>query len=783
MDPMLGNIYSIQSADGNFYRGRILQKEANGTASVHWVDYGNTEVVALAQVKTLHDDYKRAVSALAHRIFVPIEFMGADELSVQEERMFGFIGDAAVSVNIVEMYGEHFICDLLVNGKSVIDAMAEQNIVRKLTHDQLKQLIDARDFVQPIQPVEQASVELAEPAADQVSVESHTANDSALPDDSVLTNDSLQTSMKESLATIMPNREVGCISHSDNPNRFYMHLLSDKDAIEQFDGMLQIVAPSLPALSDKRPGQLCIAMFSIDDRWYRARIIDTSADITSIQFIDYGNTDTITDETLLKACNESLAGDKPFAMQCSMPIQPLGSTSEWHEDACAKLNRLLHIPVEFELLSKDGDLHYVKLHAGGRDITEEVIFEGWAEACETIKSDVPCYISHLNGLDDFYIQLAADTKALALIELHLTDVGKYDIVTSPKKGFVCSALFEDGKFYRAQIADDAPTEAGHPVEFIDFGNAFATKEVRSLDPDIAKIPHLRKHCSLKVPDDIESWTDEAEQHFGRLAADGQTEFTVRMVKPGKRACVELFIGAENVSLTLSQHCRRKQRPLEVIDEHDTERDLSQASIDMTALPVGKQNCAVSHINGPDDFYVQLESNFGELDVMAANLSGAMDLEPYAIDAVPLNAIVGAYFPDDHGYYRAKMLEKCGDDAVRVQFIDFGNECVTRDLRKLVDIVRSKAPLALQCKLADNLAGDESRKFVDYVQAAQNTTFQFEIVDRESAPVTVVLYVDDVPVGDVISGNNNGPDDANIAAKPAPDAILDDIISEVISMGM
>lgn len=780
MDPMLGKIYSIQSVDGNFYRGRILQKTANGTACVQWVDFGNIEEVALGQVKTLHDDFMRPVSALAHRIFVPMEFIGDDDLTVQEQRMFDFIGEeSVVTVNVVEMYGDHFICDLLVNGTSVIDAMAKENIIKKLGHNQLKQLIDSRDEIKSVQSTEQIKfIELVEPATDQPSAESHTINDTTL------TNESTSSSVKESLATILPNREIGCISYSDSPARFYMQLLSDNDAIEQLESMLQIVAPSLPALTDKRTGQLCIAKFSIDNCWYRAKIIDTSADITSIRFIDYGNTDTITDEALLKACNDSLTGDKPFAMECAMPIQPNGSCSEWHEDACSKLNRLINIPMEFEVISKDDNLHYVKLYAGGRDIMEEVIFEGWAEPCEMINSDVACYISHINDLNDFYIQLATDTKALELIELHLTDVGKYDIVKNPKKGLVCSALFGDNKFYRAQIVDDTPTDAGYTVEFIDFGNTFVTKEIRSLDPNIAKIPHLRKHCSLKVPDDIEAWTIEAGIHFTELAADGETEFIVRMVKPDRRACVELFMRTENVSQILSPYCSRKQRPLEVIDEHDVERDLSQLSIDKSTLPIGKQNCCVSYTNSPDDFYLQFESCFGDLEVMSANLSGAMDLEQYTIDVVPLHSIVGAHFPDDNGYYRARVLEKCGDDAVRVHFIDFGNECITCDLRKLVDIVRSKPSLALQCKLADNLTDDESQKFVDYMKNALNITFQCEIVDRETTPVTVLLNVDDVPIADVIksSSKNNNEDEKDVVSESSivAEEILDDLISDAVS---
>lgn len=784
LDPVPGKLYAIQSSDGNYYRGRLLVVGANGKAIVHWIDYGNVETIALAQTRYLNEQFKSSISALAHRIFVPMELIGDKNQSDLEKAMFDFIGEVAITVNVIEMHGDDFICDILLNGASIIDAMVEQQIVKKISHDSLKRLIDSNDrhkIHDLVTELDEPPQPLSNGCSEQQSVE-----------EIVLVEEISQLSVTESIATVLPNRDIGSISYSDNPNRFYMQIYSDIDALQQFQEMLQIVAPSLPALIDKRPGQMCIAKFSIDDSWYRGIIIDTSADITSIRFIDYGNTDTITNENFLKASNESLSSKKPYAIECSMPIQPLGTNSEWHEDACNKLNRLLETPMEFELLSKDGELHYVKLYAGGRDIMEELVFEEWAEACEIVKSDEKCYVSHVNGLDDFYIQLANDSNALQLIELHLSDMSKYNIIDNPKKDLICTALFIDGKFYRARVIDEVPTDCGYTVEFIDFGNTFTTNEIRSLDPNIGKIPHLRKRCSLKLPDEIEAWTPAAEDNFAQMAADGETEFTVQMIKPGKTACVELLAGVENVAHTLSQYCDRKQRPLEVIDEHENESDLSHQSIDLTILPEGKQNCGISHVNSPTDIYVQLEQNFDELEVMTANLAGAMDFEQCAVDGVPLDAIVAAFFPDDNSYYRARVLEKCDKSTARVQFIDFGNECVTTDLRKIVDMIRAKPPLALPCKLPDDLITNEQRdKFVDYMNARLDTTFQIEIVDSKNIPVTVLLYVDDVPIGDAmtaetinVNGNDNNNESNNniiIATKAAvAEAIVDDMIVEIVS---
>lgn len=369
------------------------------------------------------------------------------------------------------------------------------------------------------------------------------------------------------------SRELAFITHVDNPNRFYMQLNSDTAAIDSLHESLQIVAPQLPALREFRAGEMCVGKFSLDDSWYRAKIIDTDGEITSIQFIDYGNTDSITDNALLKATDNSVMADKPYAMACSLPIAPHGNTKvEWSEKACEKLRMISgDTPIEYELISKYRDVNYVKIYlVGGRNVVRELIEEELADPVEIITAGETCYVSHIDSLNNFYIQVESDTEALQKIEIHLDEHRDSAIVDAPAIGLICSAQYEDGQFYRARILEIFAESKQYRVEFVDYGNVFVTHEIRTLDPRIAQLPHLRKRCQLQMPNDVQEWSEQAEQQFRQISENGATAFKVHLMKPGKTACVELVMadGAE-LSTVLAEFCeKRPASPNHLNDEHD-----------------------------------------------------------------------------------------------------------------------------------------------------------------------------------------------------------------------
>lgn len=53
----------------------------------------------------------------------------------------------------------------------------------------------------------------------------------------------------------------------------------------------------MPILENPAAGVLCAAPYSVDQQWYRAQVLDADDDITTVRFIDFGNTDVIDNNT------------------------------------------------------------------------------------------------------------------------------------------------------------------------------------------------------------------------------------------------------------------------------------------------------------------------------------------------------------------------------------------------------------------------------------------------------------------------------------------------------
>lgn len=141
-------------------------------------------------------------------------------------------------------------------------------------------------YVEP--PIENVAVE-EEPAQEQ-----STLVPESIAEETILVKETMEMSIQSTVVQRAPSspiveRELVFVTHVDHPNRFYIQLNSDTEALESFQQTLQIIGPQLPPLKNFRAGELCIAKYAFDDEWYRARIIDSDNEITSIQFIDYGN--------------------------------------------------------------------------------------------------------------------------------------------------------------------------------------------------------------------------------------------------------------------------------------------------------------------------------------------------------------------------------------------------------------------------------------------------------------------------------------------------------------
>lgn len=129
------------------------------------------------------------------------------------------------------------------------------------------------------------------------------------------------------------------LTHFDTPSEFYLQLSEATETVEKLQSELQTAAATLPDLENPSAGVLCAAPYSLDQLWYRAQVLDADADITTVRFVDYGNTDVLENGvTMVKTLTPELLMLEQHARRCSLNVTPV--EEEWSPVALERFEEL-----------------------------------------------------------------------------------------------------------------------------------------------------------------------------------------------------------------------------------------------------------------------------------------------------------------------------------------------------------------------------------------------------------------------------------------------------------
>lgn len=586
---------------------------------------------------------------MALRVFTALS-AAAPEHNVREE-ITKLTDGYMLDLCVIEFYEGSWIVDIGAHGHSLVNVLMEKKLVRRMDLQEVRMQI-RESLVHP--------AFLPEP----INHSSPKPNESA----KVFENNSSSTTVQQPQVQptivdappepqVFENRIAGCMSHADRPDRFYIRLDADADALSSMHENIQIVAPALTDLLDFSVGTQCIVKYSADEQWYRAVIIDSDAAITSVQFLDYGNTDTITAAGLIKCMNEAFANIKAFAIPCALPLSPRQAV-DWTDAACELMRNFCDQSVSFEYLSSGDNCNLVRLWLPpARDIMAELIRDGHASLVPFIESGQTAFVSHINSLDDFYIQMQQDTNSLEIISDYLVNIDQFPPLTEFPANKICTAKYvDDDGWYRAKILQHSPS-VGTDVLFIDYGNTATAVELRELPQQIADMPHLSKQCALQMPPGVQLWSEEAEARFHAVSDMGATIFTVQLVQPSNRSSlVRLSHNDDDLSAELAVLCNRFN-PCDM-----------DVSAQMTASMLGGGGSATSsanaaepivvrgvlfRVNGAGDFYVLPDAQKAANAAIAEQLLLATSFPPVQVTHV--GDLCVARPVDEERYLRARVL--------------------------------------------------------------------------------------------------------------------------------
>ncbi|XP_039529135.1 tudor domain-containing 6 isoform X2 [Pimephales promelas] len=293
------------------------------------------------------------------------------------------------------------------------------------------------------------------------------------------------------------------------------------------------------------------------------------------------------------------------------------------------------------------------------------------------------YISHINSLTSFFVQLAIDENTLFSLSelLNSPQLSEKDErkAFSVQQGSLVKAMFsEDGSWYRAIVKDT--TENGKiRVEFIDFGNEATVSplDIHQLDEPLLLYPRFSIHCSFSVDDRFKTLgTEEMKEQillfkniFGdagektlscKFIKDDAINWKVKMTPSSLDSFSEKWDNFDlNALLAISK----------------TEQETFQLLFKKPDVSLGQTvEAFASCIVGPNYFWCQFSNSeiLEQITHVAQEYGNSSETETILLDSLETEHPCLARYCDDQVWYRAKVINKC-KNTVSVLFVDFGNE--------------------------------------------------------------------------------------------------------------
>lgn len=303
------------------------------------------------------------------------------------------------------------------------------------------------------------------------------------------------------------------------------------------------------------------------------------------------------------------------------------------------------------------------------------------------------YVSHINDLSDFYVQLTEDEAELSRLSERLNDVSTrpkcYAGPPLQRGDIICATFPDDNLWYRAVIKEKQPSDL-LSVQFIDYGNVstIPTNKIGKLDLVHALLPRLCIHCSLQgfwVPEILRC--KEMRHYF--FQRTGEAPIKCEFVKFQDRWEVILadergIIADDMISRYTFSEKSEVGLPTQIVNgafsksANKTDRDTS-VFLNWYNPKMKMVRAYATVVDGPEYFWCQF-ADTEKLQFLEGRLQSAGEWTTDWRSCISCPHIgdpcIVRYREDGH-LYRALITNICEDSLVSVRLVDFGNieDCV------------------------------------------------------------------------------------------------------------
>ena len=534
------------------------------------------------------------------------------------------------------------------------------------------------------------------------------------------------------------------VSHVVSPDEFYVQFESALDSLsilsEKMSTFYSKMQPSDFLLNNPCTGMSCCARFSEDGNWYRGKIREVGSHGALVQFIDYGNCEVVPFYNIKDTEKEFMQLPQQSTLCGLDATKDVWSPEEVNTLKTVALDKCF----QAKFIIRDGPKWRVCLESSGVSVldmfmgkvTEESSIQVGTYAPQKLSSSQveEVFVSYVTESGDFFVQLSKTSPDLQTIEMLVSET--YDqmgptedalemcFVDSP----CCAKFSQDFKWYRALVTRIF-SEAEVEVLFVDYGNTDTLKveAVKQIKSELLTFPVQAVKCRLEGSKEV--WTDSDVQQFEASVMDKPLHVTFT-----RQQGDTWFVTIQELDLFSSKVTPKV-------------KSFSKEEFDCNNREDAYFVCADS----PDCIWLQPartgEALIALMDQIANDVTGQQMDKSQLLTGVPCLG----QFTDNDVWHRAQILDLQGNSSVTVFYVDYGNsETLTVDRLHPISDAHLKLPAqAIHCRLAD-LEGVDPTKVTEYLnEVLCEKTFKVEVQERHAdGSYTVKLYV----VGSELSVN-------------------------------
>ncbi|KAL8583501.1 hypothetical protein ACOMHN_056311 [Nucella lapillus] len=362
---------------------------------------------------------------------------------------------------------------------------------------------------------------------------------------------------------VSPGQTVSAFaSFIESPARFWVQLAGCDDELTSLVRILSghYSSGSEPTLSSPSPGQPCVALYELDEQWYRASVISIHGTQIKVQFVDYGNTELV-DRQNVKSISPGFLSAPLLAVECCLDgfqscamaeddvafMESLVSSQELSVTFRGPKNVLVRVgdmdiaqalqdkglgpqqqkASQAQSLSQSSSRVSSPPSGGSPHLSQS----GYSPTGPLLKfkeavppsGSAEGIISHVDEESGMiYVQLLSSESQLQQLSSKLQSSfgsGGSPLQGSPVTGMACCAKFcMDQCWYRAVVEQVKGAQV--QVQFVDYGNSdtVSMSTLKSATPDLMNSPKHAFVCKLKG---LKAWTAHTYKALCRCGLDQQ----------------------------------------------------------------------------------------------------------------------------------------------------------------------------------------------------------------------------------------------------------------------